>query len=119
MNAQDALRVVDRLTFTIQRMRSIGAEALGDDAVAHTLQEFLTPWVHGPKCLLPALAKVQDRGFVTPSELYNFCFIAHTLEPTIAFSATRMLQDCPNPVPTPSADWLRHPWLPAPASKVG
>jgi hypothetical protein len=112
MNAAQALAVVDRLTFVLQRMRSISAETLGDDATAHLLQSYLTPWVYGPKCLLPALAKVQDRGSVTPGELYNFCFIAHTLEPTIALSSSLMAVagNYAAALPAPSADWLTHPW---------
>ena len=111
MTASAALAVVDRLTFVIQRMRSIAIETLGDDTNAKTLLSYLTPWLHGPKCLLPALVSVQDRGSVTASELFNFCFIAHTLEPTIALTASNMaLLGTTEPIPTPSQQWLSHPW---------
>jgi hypothetical protein len=112
MDASTALSIVDRLTFVIQRMRSIARETMGDDTDAQTLLSYLTPWLHGPKCLLPALTAVQDRGSVTPSELFNFCFIAHTLEPTIALTASNMaLLGTASPIPAPSQQWLAHPWV--------
>jgi hypothetical protein len=113
MTGPQALAVIDRLTYTLQHMRSVSAENLGTDAITNQVLCDLTPWVHGPKCLLPALVGVQDRGFVTPSELYNFCFIAHTLEPSIALTASLISTasgDSDVLLPQPSTEWLSRPW---------
>ena len=95
-------------------MRSVSAESMGTDAITAQVLSDLTPWVHGPKCLLPALTSVQDRGFITPNELYNFCFVAHTLEPTIALTASLIATangDADSLLPLPSTQWLMQPWV--------
>lgn len=106
MNASEALQVVDRLASTIQRMRSLAFERDGSGVATETMLGHLAPWVHGPKCLLPALSEIQDRGSVTASELHNLCFVAHSLEPSVALNASLMS----GPIPEPSHDWLRRPW---------
>ena len=116
MDSAAALRVVDRLARTIQRMRSLALEQEGDSPQARLMLADLAPYVHGAKCLLPTLAQIQDRGFVTPSELHSLLFIAHTLEPSIALHTDIMALASGTPtLPEPSFEWLRHPW-PVPAS---
>lgn len=109
MNAKGALEVVNSLAFTLQRMRSISAETVGTDEVAQLLLQDLNPYVFGPKSLLPALSQLQDRGSVTPIELYNLCVIAHDLEPAIAQSAALFTRN-DHAVPPPSSSWLSSPW---------
>lgn len=108
MNAAEAMKVVEDLTFVLQRMRSISNETLdiGDPAVTQHVLEDLQPWVHGPKSLLIACEKVLDRGTITPQELYNLCTVAHRLQPEIAVHGIA----AERPIPEPDVAWLTGQW---------
>lgn len=114
MTGKEAMAVVDRMTFVVQRMRSITMEELGSDEITRKVLADLQPWVHGPKSVLPALTKIQDRGSVTPGELYNFCIIARELEPTIGITSDIMEASGWAPsgitIPEPTTRWLADQW---------
>lgn len=81
MTGSESLKVVTDLIFTIQRMRSIYFETVGQDETAEAVGAKLQPWVFGPNCLLSALTTIEESGKVQPMDLFNFCTIAHQLSP--------------------------------------
>jgi hypothetical protein len=104
----EAMEVVNRMTFAVQRMRTMAIEQLGDDTTTLRVLTELEPWVHGPKCILPALTKVQDRGSVTPGELLNFCYIAHhfsTISMAVGIMASAGDWGISDPIPEPDINW--------------
>lgn len=103
MTGAEAMKVVNDLTAVVQKMRSVSRETLGDDEVTATVMEQIEKWVFGPQSILPALAKIQDRGSVTGPQLYNLMFVAHTLAPYIGASALIM----GTPLPQPDLAWHR------------
>jgi hypothetical protein len=110
MKAEEAMAVVNRMAFAVQRMRTMAIEELGDDDTTRRVLADLEPWIHGPKCILPALSKVQDRGSVTPGELMNFCYIAHhfsTISMAVGIMAVAGDWGIDEPVPEPDVNWIK------------
>ena len=111
MNQTQALEIVNKLIFGIQRARTASreeTEAIAPDIrpeIIDGVLEDLTPWLHGPKAeaLLNGLVKVSDRGTVTGQELYNFMTVIHILNPVIAMMAGTLAN---YKFPQPNMQWF-------------
>lgn len=86
MNQTEALEIVDKLVFGLQRVRSMTIEELTrlgfKENVVKAVIEDLMPFTQGSKsdALLNALTMVQNRKSITGQEFYNFMTILHTLD---------------------------------------
>jgi hypothetical protein len=111
MTQEQAMEIVNRLIFGLQRARTAsreGTEALAGKVrpkIVDGVLEDLIPWLHGQKAeaLLNGLTKVSDRGSITGQELYNFMYIIHNLNPIIAAMAGTLADTT---FPKPDMKWF-------------
>ena len=102
---QEAMELVRKLLFGLQRARSASKEALqgyeSDDKIVSSVLETIDPWLYGKngEALLKAVSMVIDRGSITGMEFYNFMTIIHRLDSTIGM-CVGILTDTKFPEPT-------------------
>jgi hypothetical protein len=79
----EALDHVRHMLFAARKARSIALESNTEEEFEklHRLERSLglplsSKWLIGKWCVIPALAKVIDRGYVTPVEFLNFMTVA-------------------------------------------
>lgn len=84
---QEARVLLNRILIAIARHRGVSAEVADFETREQyeRFQSFLTPWISGPKSLIPLLERLTDAGGTpSPSDVNNILTIATMLEPTIA-----------------------------------
>jgi len=105
MTQHDAVRYLRVMMATIQHMRSVSPNEFG---ATDTIAADLLPWIYGPRCPLPALARLLDRveggGRLAPADFYNMMLIATQRQPEIGLMAIFPLQG--KQLPEPDAHWL-------------
>lgn len=103
MRQSEAMEWVGRVRIAVQRQRARDAEA-GNEAVA----ALLMPWAYGDRCILRAVATIEERGSVTPAEFANLMRVVDFCQPVIGVS----LAGTSTPeFPVPGLELFR-PWEP-------
>jgi hypothetical protein len=109
MNRTQALIHLRAMLFAVQKTRSILSESMGEDATAQAVNADLSPWLFGPRSVLPALIKYLDRveagGPISGADFYNFMSIA-ARTPAIIVEAA--IGD--SPLPEPDFAWYGQVW---------
>lgn len=109
MKQNEAVKILERLLVTVQKLRSNEREAIdrypGAEETKLRVLTDLQPWIWGDKCLLPPLeiALAPDHD-LTPGELYNFMFVVNNWAPEL--NVLNALHGEPA-FPQPSIQWLR------------
>lgn len=120
MRQEEGLQVLRNILYSAQKSRSIMMERAGVERMSREereIQERLwaltSPWLFDErKCVIPALSRIIDRveagGSLQPLDVYNFCTIAHKLEPMLRFPADITMRGREHlGVPEPDPAWLR------------
>jgi hypothetical protein len=109
MTRGKALKHLRTMLFAVQKARSDLIEAVGDDDAGRAVNADLSPWLFGPKCILPALVKFLDRvesgGPIAGADFYNFMRIA---DRTPAILAITIIDG--EPLPEPELAWCAQVW---------
>lgn len=81
MTYDEALKALKSALTAAQKDRSTLSASIGDDALGETLGANLSPWLFGPKSVVPKLAETITRaertGSIAGSDLYNLLWIAN------------------------------------------
>ncbi len=103
-----AIKMLNIMTATIQKMRSITRESDIDDETA----ELLMPWIFGKKCPLSALImlvnKAQTMGELSTGDFFNMMAIVYRLQPEIAVFASLFVTQDTEPFPTEEPDYTQY-----------
>lgn len=109
MNQVQAIEIVNKALFGLQRVRSMGVEELTrlgwEEEIVRRVFADLVPWMEGErgKALLNSLATVSDRGTVKGMELYNFMTILHRLDKTLLMMLSAATETM---FPSPDIKWV-------------
>ncbi len=108
MTKSRAIKILNIMTTTIQKMRSITRENGIDDDLA----EMVTPWIFGPKCPLLALITIVNKaratGELAPGDFFNMMAIAYRLQPEIAVFASLFVTQDTEPFPAEEPDYTQY-----------
>lgn len=109
MNQTEAMDIVNKSLYGLQRVRSMSIEELTrmgwEEKTVKAVIADLVPWMQGEKgdAFLKALALVSSRGSVTGQELYNFMIILHMLDRPLLMMVSAASERM---YPQPNMKWL-------------
>lgn len=107
MTEAEALAHVHELGLAVQKIRSNcfeSAPELGDRAEGFF--EGLFPWFFGPRCILRAVAIIEDKGTVSGQEFYNVMWVAHREHEGFMLSVHGVASGVDYTFPEPDTSWI-------------
>lgn len=114
MNEADAIKMLQRLEFYVQKCRSDMMEGMGcsegDGSTEMRVLTDLHPWLFGENCILKPLSMVNERVAkgepLTAMDFYNMMYIV-SKTPALELSPTMFGADFSFPKPSPRilTDW--------------
>ena len=109
MTRTQALAHLRTMLFAVQKARSVLSESLGESATAQAVNADLSPWLFGPRSVLPALLKYLDRleagAPISGADFYNFMSIAARTPAIMVDTAIGA-----SPLPEPDLAWCGQVW---------